>query len=129
MIRAKPCQESASRFSCEPETRRSHVQTYSDVPKICPDADLINLDWQKFKRLLESKTFAAHDTKRVRGDALTAAWAEESGFRDPVIATDKTGMGIKVREDGHDLAVDAALLPAVSKSIGTNMFTGVDGNS
>lgn len=53
-------------------------------------------DWHKFKKLLASKTFAVHDTKRMRGEDLTARWATESGFREPVIALDKTGMGLKV---------------------------------
>lgn len=57
---------------------------------------LLVLDWHKFKRLLASKTFAVHDTKRIRGEDLTAAWAEKGGFREPIIAQDKTGMGLKV---------------------------------
>ena len=45
---------------------------------------------------MASKTFAVHDTQRMRGEDLTAKWATESGFREPVIAVDKTGMGLKV---------------------------------
>lgn len=68
---------------------------------MCPPPRLLSvrrsIDWHKFKRLLASKTFAAHDTKRIRGEVLTAAWAGKGGFREPVIATDKTGMGLKVQ--------------------------------
>jgi len=64
---------------------------------IVPLPYVLPTDWHKFKRLLASKTFAAHDTKRIKGKNLTAAWAEECGFREPVIAPDKTGLGLKVR--------------------------------
>lgn len=53
-------------------------------------------DWHKFKRLLASKTFAVHDTERISGERLTADWAEQSGFREPVIAPDRAGMGLEV---------------------------------
>lgn len=62
-----------------------------------PSLVLRSADWHMFKRLLASKTFAVHDTKRIRGEDLTAAWAEQGGFREPVIAPDKTGMGLKVQ--------------------------------
>lgn len=70
------------------------VPTHTASPVFCAS------DWHKFKRLLASKTFAAHDTQRIPGDALTAEWAEESGFREPVIIPDKTGMGLKVPRTG-----------------------------
>lgn len=70
------------------------------LPSLCAThrhVILLTTDWHKFKRLLASKTFAVHDTKRIRGEDLTAAWAGEGGFREPVIAPDKTGMGLKVQ--------------------------------
>lgn len=70
---------------------------------------LRSADWHKFKRLLASKTFAVHDTKRIRGEDLTAAWAEEGGFREPVIAPNKTGMGLKVQPDGPGVPVVVVL--------------------
>lgn len=55
-----------------------------------------------------------HDTKRIRGEDLTAAWAEEGGFREPVIAPDKTGMGLKVRPVGHGSDRRAAVFVSVN---------------
>ncbi|CAN0334981.1 unnamed protein product [Pylaiella littoralis] len=73
-------------------------------------------DWQKFKRLLASKTFAVHDTKRIRGENLTAAWAAEGGFREPVIAPDKSGLGLKVPEPSFTVA-DVARVVGEDKAI------------
>ncbi|CAN0299410.1 unnamed protein product, partial [Hapterophycus canaliculatus] len=70
----------------------------------------------KFKRLLASKTFAAHDTKRIRGADLTAEWAEECGFREPVIADDTTGMGLKVPDSSFTVA-DVAHVVGEDKAI------------
>ncbi|CAN0087289.1 unnamed protein product, partial [Discosporangium mesarthrocarpum] len=54
-------------------------------------------DRKKFERLLESKTFASHHgTPRIHGRQLTVEWLKEGGFRDPVIITDKEGLGLKV---------------------------------
>lgn len=78
----------------------STIFTYLFTPSctaVFPLPSLLPTDWHKFKRLLASKTFATHDTKRIRGENLTAAWAEECGFREPVIAPDKAGLGLKVR--------------------------------
>lgn len=72
-------------------------------------------DWHKFKKLLASKTFAVHDTQRMRGEDLTAKWATESGFREPVIAVDKTGMGLKV------MMADTSSAASVAHPIGGRM--------
>ncbi|CAM9495153.1 unnamed protein product, partial [Choristocarpus tenellus] len=53
-------------------------------------------DWHKFKRLLATKSFAPHDTQRIRGGELTVEWLQEGGFREPVIVTNKEGLGLKV---------------------------------
>ncbi|CAM9348499.1 unnamed protein product [Ectocarpus sp. 8 AP-2014] len=73
-------------------------------------------DWHKFKKLLASKTFAVHDTERIRGEDLTAEWAAESGFREPVIAPDKGGMGLKVPDASFTVA-DVALIVGEDKAI------------
>eukprot|EP00903_Cladosiphon_okamuranus_P015677 g14475.t1 len=87
---------------------RIHLKRSCTDRKVVPPADtglgLTTDDWQKFKRLLATKTFAVHDTRRIRGEDMTAAWAEESGFREPVIASDKTGMGLKVPDTSFTVA-------------------------
>lgn len=48
----------------------------------------------------------------MRGEDVTAKWATESGFREPVIAVDKAGMGLKVA------MVDTSIAAAVAHTIG-----------
>lgn len=50
----------------------------------------------------------------MRGEDVTAKWATESGFREPVIAVDKAGMGLKVT------MVDASIA-AVAHTIGVRV--------
>ncbi|CAM9608387.1 unnamed protein product [Laminaria digitata] len=98
---------------------RIHLKRSCTDRKVVPGNTKLGLttdDWHKFKKLLASKTFAVHDTQRMRGEDLTAKWATESGFREPVIAVDKTGMGLEVPEPSFTVA-DVARVVGGDKAI------------
>ncbi|CAM9881478.1 unnamed protein product [Ascophyllum nodosum] len=80
------------------------------------DLALTTDDWQKFQKLLASKTFAAHDTQRIKGENLTAEWAEKSGFREPVIVPDKAGTGLMMPDASFTVA-DVARIVGEEKQI------------
>ena len=57
----------------------------------------------KWTHLLSSREFQPHSFQIMQGNDVTAQWAKETGFRDPIIILEPDGLGLTMPP--HELTV------------------------